>query len=31
MCLYGLAFKLMENYQVTHKREVDFDINSSFG
>ena len=22
MCLYGLAFKLIEKYQITHKGEV---------
>ena len=31
MCLYGLAFKLIEKYQVTHKREVYFDIKGPFG
>ena len=31
MCLYGLAFKLIEKYQVTRKREVYFDIKGLFG
>ena len=31
MCLYGLAFKLIEKYQVTRKREVYFDIKGPFG